>query len=432
MVSDNSAQKDLDEFFGFILNPKRTPESLVQGYIGYHGGTNWGQQQVLVKLIKSLLGSSGEGLTRGDILGPNGDIKTAFLARFMPQFVGEYFDEANPVIESTVVLPPSENEWQDTTLPPPINARLRLPHRPALTIRKTSGHSLFLGPYGYQIFDPGARTYYPMASSRAFARSIDRYPQSNEASSLVLIQDSYDGGNFAHFLFDWVPRILYFIKAKPDEAHRSKFILGGKPGPFQREILRRIGERLNIQSEKFIFPTSRSILKIDGPIYYFSDQREAMAHPLNMCHKSTIRLVDDLFDDVQWNSESPPKIYVSRRDASLRKISNEDALSKTLQSLGFVDICLSDFGVLDQMAIFKGAKSVVAPHGMGLTHLFFSSPNTEVLELFHPEVGSDDYAFVARARGFQYDFLLGTETDSNTVSYNIDIDSVVSKLSKSN
>jgi hypothetical protein len=56
----------------------------------------------------------------------------------------------------------------------------------------------------------------------------------------------------------------------------------------------------------------------------------------------------------------------------------------------------------------RTAKTVVAPHGMGLAHLAFHTGRAKVIELHNPNEGTDTYAFLTKGKGFEYTAVLGT------------------------
>ena len=53
-------------------------------------------------------------------------------------------------------------------------------------------------------------------------------------------------------------------------------------------------------------------------------------------------------------------------------------------------VALEDLEFRDQVALFRDAETVVAPHGGGLTNLVFCDPGTKVIELF-PAANIDLY-----------------------------------------
>ena len=75
------------------------------------------------------------------------------------------------------------------------------------------------------------------------------------------------------------------------------------------------------------------------------------------------------------------KIFVSRRDAKNRNITNQEELLMALK--GWETIILEDLPIKQQVKIFAEASHVVAPHGAGLTNLLWCRPKTKVFELTH-------------------------------------------------
>ena len=75
------------------------------------------------------------------------------------------------------------------------------------------------------------------------------------------------------------------------------------------------------------------------------------------------------------------RIYISRRKAHRRSITNELEVETYLQSQGFVSVCYEDLNVFDQIALTKNAKIIVSLHGAGLTNTMFMQEGSTVLEL---------------------------------------------------
>jgi hypothetical protein len=424
-------QRDLEEFFRFVYDPARTVRSVIVAYTQYHGDINWHQQQILVAELNRLCGPGVPDLEREDVLGVNGELTQAFLAAHAPDFAQAYFSAAAPPdLRGDEILPASANEWCDTALPKPMNMRLGLPRRPAFRIYQAQGRQLFAAPYGYQAFDEAAGTYWPSASSRAFGRGVAAYPRLRVEQPLVIVQDQYDGGNFSHFLADWLPRVLYFAMLHPEQARQCVYLMGGAPGPLHHLAFSLVQEQLGIPAAHFVFPQERIVLELQSNVLFFSDQREAITHPLHMAHPATVRLVRDLFRTIAMDASGPVQIYISRRDAGLRRVVNEAALVEALTGRGFVDLQLSDFDITRQMALVSNARCIVAPHGMGLAHIMFHRRIGSVVEMFNPEIGSDAYAFIARALGLQYRFVVGHDVDDGKAGYTIDVERVLDCLDR--
>ncbi|MBI2353075.1 glycosyltransferase family 61 protein [Candidatus Dependentiae bacterium] len=76
------------------------------------------------------------------------------------------------------------------------------------------------------------------------------------------------------------------------------------------------------------------------------------------------------------------KIFISRKDAFVRKMLNEDAVFALFEKRGFKRYCMSDFSLLEQAALFYNADYIVAAHGSALANLLFCKPKTCVVEIF--------------------------------------------------
>lgn len=75
------------------------------------------------------------------------------------------------------------------------------------------------------------------------------------------------------------------------------------------------------------------------------------------------------------------RIFVSRRDAPSRHMTNEDEAIDALSHYGIERVELSGLGFADQVALFAECELVVAPHGAGLTNLIFAPATCRVVEL---------------------------------------------------
>lgn len=80
--------------------------------------------------------------------------------------------------------------------------------------------------------------------------------------------------------------------------------------------------------------------------------------------------------------EATPRLYVTRRGAKLRQITNEDEVIEGLERRGFKVLQASWNNHHEQLEAFSRAFVVVGVHGAGLTNVIFSQAGTKVVEIF--------------------------------------------------
>ena len=417
---------DLGAFLAFLSAGPASVEALVARYLTFHGRLYFGHLQWVFQRLREAVAISdpatATGLAMSDVILPDSRIAPRFLERYAPAFRDAYYAPA-PLdrFERLTLFPASPNEWRDSALPAPFNIRLGAAERPRVDLLRGRAPSLFVSPQGCQLFDMENGTSWPAASSRAFARSIASYPQRHVEAPVAVIQDAFEATNVAHFLFDYVPRILHIAERLPDFARRCVFVIGGEPSEWHRLILDRIRALHALRPEQFIFPRQPEIWGLSDDVVFCSDQNLAHTHPLHMCHPRTMRMLRDLLDPRHLPSGTPERVLISRQDAARRRLVNETELADALAPGGFVPVRMSALDVPTQIATLARARHVIAPHGMGLAPLAFNEGGESLLELFNERIGTDAYAFIARALGIKYQFSTGTNQNDATLDYAADV-----------
>ena len=134
-----------------------------------------------------------------------------------------------------------------------------------------------------------------------------------------------------------------------------------------------------------------------------------------------------LFDrfGIDPESQRTERVFVSRKRASMRWITNEDALARRLESADFASYCLEELAFPAQMDLFSRARTVIAPHGAGLTNLLFAT-DCGVIEIF-PGKPLNHYRLLSAALDLEYANTTGPQKhkDANALA---PIDEVMAKL----
>jgi len=107
------------------------------------------------------------------------------------------------------------------------------------------------------------------------------------------------------------------------------------------------------------------------------------------------------------------RLYVSRGNVSLRRVSNEEAVMDYLSTYGFECISLDNMPLHRQIQLFHQATHVISAHGGALTNLIYLSPGCQVLEIFQNGHGlrPDFFQLTALAGGI-YSFSLANSINT--------------------
>jgi hypothetical protein len=328
------------------------------------------------------------------------------------------------------LLPGSINEYRDETLPAPMNMVLQRADRPPVSVYSVKGADLYVSPFGYQLIDPDHNWFVPTASSRSFSKLVVSVPTLPISDDVVIIQDRYPAENFAHFLFDWISRLGLFLEYGPAPSPQCVFVMGGIVDHFRSLLLQAVKSTYGVDLNRFFFPEDAIRLRTSGTVYWFSDQVENYMHPAQMAHHKSIQVIEKISQAIDVAKGPFDRIYISRGDTGRRRVANEDELWHELSRYGFEMIRLADHEVAKQISLVRGAEVIVAPHGMGLTHLALHQGRPSVIELFNPKRGGDDYAFISKAMNFHYQFILGEVLEDDFDDFLISPSSLAAALGK--
>jgi hypothetical protein len=100
-------------------------------------------------------------------------------------------------------------------------------------------------------------------------------------------------------------------------------------------------------------------------------------------------------------------VFLSRGEAKLRRLTNEDDLVGLARARGFEVFVARGDNHPDQVRMFSEARAVIAVHGAGLANLLFAQPGTAVLEIFPANFTKSTFAWIAARMRMRYHKLVG-------------------------
>jgi tetratricopeptide (TPR) repeat protein/capsular polysaccharide biosynthesis protein len=249
-----------------------------------------------------------------------------------------------------------------------------------------------------------------MGCSELIITSDKLPPAEHIDGTVAFLSARWGGAAYFHWMFDVITRF--------DLLQRSglmntidKFVVNAGDAAYQTETLNTLGiERdkiiesrckLHITADKLIVPSiyydgcgAVSKWKCEYLKQVFLNQKQ----PLN----------------TKSNTNYAERIYISRQQASYRRIVNEDEIISFLETFGFCTVKLETMSVAEQAACLAAAKVVVAPHGAGLTNLVFCTPGTKVIEIFSPIYVPYCYWMISNLCGLEHYYLIGEMSDDVT------------------
>lgn len=201
---------------------------------------------------------------------------------------------------------------------------------------------------------------------------------------------------FFHWINDSLPKLKLLRESGLfDEV--DWFLVPSFKYPYQRETLRALGigeERVidasvhrHIAADRII---TASNPRVDAhiPVWVYAFYR------------------NDFLRHYASDTTYPPYVYISRRDAKFRNITNEDEVLAMVRGYGFQDFQLTSMPFAEQAKLFASAKAIVSPHGAGLANLMFCREGTGVLEIFAGGYVKPTFHNLANKSGLDHHFLV--------------------------
>jgi hypothetical protein len=230
-------------------------------------------------------------------------------------------------------------------------------------------------------------------------------------------------GHIFHWLFNaMVPLLAYLESGKCDPG--LGLIVNAAESEIQRRSIDYLREHYGIggvvpvaQHEAVRVPHLQAVI----PVPHIP---RALQSPLGL---GRLRDLSGFIAE-EVSEESAKRIYVSRNDARLRRVLNEKSFMPKLESLGFQRAILGELPIARQVALFRQAEIVVAPHGAGLAHIAWCKPGTKIIEFFPNPNGprgrvrnaTYDYWLLSQLLGLDYTCRLAGPVETRNDGFSMD------------
>jgi len=190
----------------------------------------------------------------------------------------------------------------------------------------------------------------------------------------VLVAASAGHGNYYHWVAETAAAVVLHRQAWPDAAIP---LVVPPPNGWQRDLLATLGldnPLVVVAAEEALVCDAGVLASLTGPGHGFAP------------HPAMLRVMREQAPEVAADPSRRRRLYVSRLDAGdRRRMINEVELCAALAGLGLEIVVASTLSVCEQIALFREAELVVAPHGAALATLLFAGDGADgpaVVELF--------------------------------------------------
>ncbi len=199
--------------------------------------------------------------------------------------------------------------------------------------------------------------------------------------------------NFYHWIIDILPRLGLL----DETSICAPLILPDTAKGFVRDTLTLLG---------------RDFQTLGAGVHFFDSLYlpSAMSPTLDIS-RSKLSFLRNQVLPVMKRAASEPRgrrLYISRKDANIRRIRNESSLIDMLSARGFEVVTLSELSIADQVSTFADAEFIVGPHGAGFANLAFAREGTKFVEIFRKGHFSPSYYRIAQAIGCPYGVIVAT------------------------
>lgn len=188
-----------------------------------------------------------------------------------------------------------------------------------------------------------------------------------------------------NYYYHWIVEVLGRLALLEMHGVEYDFLYVPTHAPYMKETLQLWG----IDSSKIITASNDYMVIADALIVpslvanVTVDGCPRLVHyiPSYIVHyvrEKLLRKIEQQKNDYHFNK----KIFISRQDASARKILNEDEVFTLLETQGFQRYYLTQLSILEQIMLFKNAEIIVSALGSGLSNILFCNPDVQIIELY--------------------------------------------------
>ena len=234
--------------------------------------------------------------------------------------------------------------------------------------------------------------------------------------------------HFYHFFADYLSQLLLFLDYSSNRDRKFVIIVRDDLSEIQEKTYEYIEkthdniEFLRLKYNQKIFCKKSMFLSYESNFFrYFLDIK--MLERIKEFYFS-------IYNIKEKNLSIPEKIYISRKDAKIRKIINEQQLINALRRKNFEIFVTGKLPFKKQIEIFFNAKTILSIHGAAQANMIFSPINDDkeggqtIIEIF-PETFRDiGFLLIGKTKKLDYKYFFGSKEDLKR-NFSVDINALL-------
>jgi len=195
--------------------------------------------------------------------------------------------------------------------------------------------------------------------------------------------------NYYHWFIDYLPRIMLLGH---ERIQSLRIIVQSELTAFQLDSLALLG----IDQSKLFRVATQQAVRVKALLLSNLLASTTVVHP------RLPRLMRTLLCEPDRAQQGQRKIFLSRRDASRRRLINEADLLEVLAKWGFEVHVPGEMSLQAQMTLCAQASVICAVHGAALVNMVFAPPGCQVVEIACTEYRVSSMKILAKMCGHTY------------------------------
>lgn len=203
-----------------------------------------------------------------------------------------------------------------------------------------------------------------------------------------------------HWIVDYLPMFAWLLDAKAAGEAIPPILLNAANGRFERDSLELLG-----LTDHLVDVEPGAPVRVKKLLF----SKVGFSGLVGWGHLQSVfgTIVDrSLALAAEHGIDLPEHIYISRRAVVRRSMSNEDVVEEQVRARGYAIYDFAALPLWHQIALSHKAKTIMSPHGAGLSHIIFAGTGAKVIEILPIKDGTYrlrfNYARMSILKGLDY------------------------------